>query len=51
MMILATYDMRCFSLRMLSFFLLSNLAILNVWYRFAWGKRVVSWEPPKRWRG
>ena len=31
-----------------TFFVLSNLAILNAWWRFAKGERVVSWQPSKR---
>jgi cellulose synthase/poly-beta-1,6-N-acetylglucosamine synthase-like glycosyltransferase len=34
--------------KILAFFVLSNLAILNAWYRFATGKRVTSWQPSRR---
>ncbi len=31
-----------------SFFVLVNLSILNAWYRYVRGERMVSWEPSKR---
>jgi len=34
--------------KILAFFVLSNLAILNAWYRFATGERVLSWQPSER---
>lgn len=34
--------------KMLAFFVLANLAILNAWWRFASGERAVSWQPSKR---
>jgi cellulose synthase/poly-beta-1,6-N-acetylglucosamine synthase-like glycosyltransferase len=34
--------------RIVAFFVLSNLAILKAWYRFAIGDRVVSWQPSRR---
>ena len=31
-----------------SFFVLVNLSILNAWYRYVRGERMVSWDPSKR---
>jgi glycosyltransferase involved in cell wall biosynthesis len=36
------------SLKVPSFFVLVNLSILNAWYQYVRGERVVSWEPSKR---
>jgi len=35
-------------LRIPSFFVLVNLSILNAWYQYARGKRIVCWTPSKR---
>jgi len=34
--------------KIVTFFVLSNLAILKAWYRFAAGDRVVQWQPSRR---
>jgi cellulose synthase/poly-beta-1,6-N-acetylglucosamine synthase-like glycosyltransferase len=36
------------TLKVPSFFVLVNLSILNAWYRYLRGDRVVSWDPSKR---
>jgi len=35
-------------LRIPFFFLMANLSILNAWYRYAQGQRIVSWNPSQR---
>ena len=35
-------------LRIPSFFLMANLSILDAWYRYARGERILGWEPSKR---
>jgi hypothetical protein len=36
------------ALRIPSYLLLSNAAILSAWLRFAWGERITSWNPSDR---
>ena len=36
------------ALKVPSFFVLVNLSILNAWYRYLRGERVVSWDPSRR---
>jgi len=35
-------------LRIPSFFLMANLSILDAWYRYVRGERILGWDPSKR---